>query len=281
MWRQWLELWDLLWFRCLTYVLVVYTLWCGFVWRYQDKFILPAPQRDGPPPSDFAGELWTIDIPGGQVHAQWYPTWSTGPPVVVVLFHGNGETIERQGWWAEGYRARGCQVLLPEYRGYGHADGKAGQRAMRADLVRFYDRLLEQPGVTPERIVFHGRSLGGGAAAMLAAERRPAAMILESTFTSIAGYFKRYGVPTLLCRHPFRTERVVRELDLPILVLHGDRDIVVPIEEGRRLAAIAPRARLVEFEAGHNDLPGIDGEVAYWRAIEELLAEAGSSANRW
>ncbi|HRR86970.1 MAG TPA: alpha/beta hydrolase, partial [Phycisphaerae bacterium] len=134
---------------------------------------------------------------------------------------------------------------------------------------------LKREDVDPGRIAIHGRSLGGGVAAQIAARRKPAALILESTFTSVASYAQKYCVPKLLVRHPFRTDLVLPELDVPVLVFHGTRDDIVPVKHGRRLAKLARNAVYVEYDCGHNDAPGPGNEADYWGRIEAFLEEAG------
>jgi hypothetical protein len=139
-----------------------------------------------------------------------------------------------------------------------------------ADAVQFYDALAKREGVDPSRIIFHGRSLGGGVAAALGQKRQAAALILESTFTSVAGFFRRFGVPTFLCRHPFRTDEAVTKFRGPILIFHGSHDEVVPVSHGRRLHELAPHSHYVEMDAGHNDFPPDPGR--YWEEIRAFLS---------
>lgn len=270
---HWLELWDIAWVRWLILLGVPYLLWCGFVMRYQESFIFPVA---GGAQDDPAATLWRRPLDGDRpVKAALYAEPKLGPQPAVVFFHGNGEAIDDQEWYVAGYRSLGLAVLLVEYRGYGDCGGRPSQKGLVDDAVWFRDQLAAQPWIDATRLVYHGFSLGGGVAAALAAERPPRALVLQSTFTSVASFFGKLLVPPILCRHPFRTDRVVRQLDRPVLVLHGDRDLVVPVEHGRKLAAMAQHATYMEFDSGHNDLPGADSEAAYWVAIERFLREAG------
>ena len=111
-------------------------------------------------------------------------------------------------------------------------------------------------------------------AAAVAAERTPAALITESTLTSVAAMARGYGVPAFLVRHPFRTDRVMAELDVPLLLFHGALDRIVPVAHGRKLRAIAGDAAYVEFACGHNDFPGAGNTARYWAEIEKFLWSA-------
>ena len=176
---------------------------------------------------------------------------------------------------SQGYGKIGVSVFLPEYRGYGRSAGKPSEKEIAADMIRFYDLLIRRADVDPSRIVFHGRSVGGGVAADLATRRTPAALILESTFSSIAAMALKFGAPPFLLKHPFRTDRVVEGLDVPMLIFHGTRDTVVPVSHGRRLHKLARGSTYVEYNSDHNDFPGEGNEEAYWREIQAFLVRPG------
>ena len=74
-------------------------------------------------------------------------------------------------------------------------------------------------------------------------------------------------------KHPFRTDRALGSLACPILIIHGTRDTIIPIEHGRALASLNPRTTMVELDAGHLDLDRV--REAYWGPIRAFLAKAG------
>src|SRR5690606_14293850 len=96
------------------------------------------------------------------------------------------------------------------------------------DFIAFRDLLDARPEVDPSRVVYHGRSLGGAVVLQVALERPARAIIAESTFTSVVAMARRYAAPGFIVRHPFRSDRAVRELRAPLLLMHGDRDTIVP-----------------------------------------------------
>jgi fermentation-respiration switch protein FrsA (DUF1100 family) len=118
-----------------------------------------------------------------------------------------------------------------------------------------FDTLAVQPEVDPGRIVAYGRSLGSGAAAVLARERSVPALILQSAFTSTRAFARRYLLPGFLVRDRFEVLDAVRAFSGPSLVIHGERDEVIPVSHGRALAAAASDATLVLHSCGHNDCP--------------------------
>lgn len=266
--------------RAATFLLVGYVLWCISLYLLQDWLVFPSsaapPPLPGPPRQNTV--ILKIPIEDNQQVEAWFIPHPGGnadhPAPVVIFFHGNGELIDYQDDIVDGYHRLGWSVLLPEYRSYGRSGGRPSQDAIRSDAVRFYDILVHRPDVDPNRIVFHGRSLGGAIAADLTTERLPAALILQSTFSSMPAMAHRFLLPAFVSRHAFHTDNTVEQLDIPILIFHGIRDRLVPIAHARRLADLAPDAEYVEFPCGHNDLPGIVHAPTYWNKIVSLLHRA-------
>jgi hypothetical protein len=173
------------------------------------------------------------------------------------------------------YRSRGFAVLLPEYRGYARSAGTPSQKAIREDAAKFYERLIARPDVDKSRIVYSGRSVGSGVAADFASHHKPAAMVLVSPFLSASSMAWEYYAPPLLVRNPYRTDEVLRELDVPVVIFHGKRDEIIPFRHGQELCKLTKRGKLVEYDCGHNDFPGAGNQEAFDQAVERFLAEAG------
>lgn len=219
--------------------------------------------------------LW-IDTPQGKVEGWFIPADCAGPEhkaPLVIFAHGNAELID---YWPEelsGYRRMGVNLLLPEYRGYGRSAGSPSEQAIAEDFAAFYDLASRRPEVDDKRIVFHGRSIGGGAVCALAKLRRPAAMILQSSFTSLRSMAARFLVPGFLVADPFDNLDVVRGLDAPLLVIHGRVDRLIPFEQGRRLFEAAGQAKFIAYQCDHNGCPP-DWDV-YWKDIRGWLTDIG------
>ena len=212
-----------------------------------------------------SGEVEGWLLPGQGVSAD-----KPGP--AVIFAHGNGELIDH---WPEPLtelRRMGISVLLPEYRGYGRSPGWPSQEAITEDYVKFHDLLVARPEVDRHRVVFFGRSLGGGVVCSLLQQRRPRAMILMSTFTSVTRMARSYLVPSFLIRDPFDNLTAVTGLDIPLLLVHGRQDSLVPHAHSEELHAAAGQSRLVTYEADHNDCP--PDWTAFWGEVRRHLKEA-------
>jgi len=210
----------------------------------------------GPADYDFAHEEVSLRTDDGVVlHAWWLP--APGSRLTAIFLHGNAGNVS---YWVEAatvFRKLGWNTLLLDYRGYGRSEGEPSEEGTYLDSRAAWRHLVEERGIDPSRIVVVGRSLGGGVATWLAERHRVAGLVLEATFTSIADVvagslplpgirsFVRLGYPSL-ARMP--------QLGVPLLVVHGRDDELVPFAHGRALfeAAAGPK-RFVELRGGHND----------------------------
>jgi pimeloyl-ACP methyl ester carboxylesterase len=219
----------------------------------------------------FGGRGVWLEHAGGRSEAWLLPPLraSDTPGALLVYAHGNGELIDHWIGAFEAPRRLGVSVLLVEYPGYGRSPGRTTQASVEAAMRAAYDFAVAEPGVDPRRIVAYGRSLGGGAACALAREREVAALVLESSFTSIRDMARELRMPGFLVRDPFDNVAVLRAFRGPVLLLHGERDEVIPVEHAVRLRAAAPGAELHVLPCGHNDCE------RPWALIERFLAANG------
>jgi fermentation-respiration switch protein FrsA (DUF1100 family) len=199
------------------------------------------------------------------------------PPAILFL-HGNAGDISHRTPLAEGFLREGLSVLLLEYRGYGGSEGSPSEDGFHLDAVAAHDFLAMKSGGA-HRVVVFGRSMGGVVAARLAASRPCGALILESTFTSLEAMGRElYPIlPGFLFRRlkgRFSALEWVGGVGAPVLIIHGNRDEIVPVDHGRELLAAAPEPKIwMEIEgARHNDVFWIGG-VSYFRRIAGFAAE--------
>lgn len=173
----------------------------------------------------------------------------------VVFAHGNAELARD---WTGAFRSlarEGVGVMLVEYPGYGDAPGSPSKVSIRRAMTAAYDSLVARPEIDPARIVGLGRSLGSGAVAELARERRLAGLVLQSPLARVRDLAHRFLAPGFLVRDDFDVLSAVEAFDGPVLVFHGRADRVVPYAHGRRVADAARDGELVTWEGGHNDTP--------------------------
>ncbi|MCT7373663.1 alpha/beta hydrolase [Chelativorans salis] len=187
-------------------------------------------------PGEAASRL-TREIPGGRVHAFHLET--ARPRGRVVLLHGNMMVASDVAFLAGVWLKQGFDVLVPEYRGYASATGRPDTDGIVEDTLHFLDRMRP----APDKLIVHGISLGGGIAAELTRSRPIDALVMQSTFLSISVAAARYGLPGVLVRNLYPTERTLQTFEGRALVVHGDADPRFPPRHGRRLATLLPRHR--------------------------------------
>ena len=216
----------------------------------QGNLLYPVP-RPARTPGPELGELIELR----STVATWIAPLGTSP--VIIHFHGNAEQLATLGPVVSPLRARGLGVLAVEYPGYGLAKGAPSQRPIVAAAVEAFDFAVEQLRVPPERLVVQGQSLGSAVAAQLVAQRGAARLVLISPFTSVQDFATRlFPSPARhLVRDRFDTRAIAPGIRIPVLIIHGTDDELVPFAMGEELARSFPAARLMRVQGGgHNDL---------------------------
>lgn len=248
--------------------------------RVAEHFLFFPSRRDPGPAPRAAGvradEVNLVTADGLRIHAWWFEAAPDAP--AVLFLHGNAGTIADRVFQAEGLVREGVSILMLSYRGYGRSEGRPTEAGVAKDVDAALDWLIGRVG-SGDRIVVHGRSLGGAIAAPFIARRPEAAgLILESTFTDLAEIAAAAYpfLPSFLLRRlqgHYDVRRAVSTVRLPVLVIHGALDELIPVAMGRALARAAGDARLLEVpRAGHNDLPFVAGP-AYYRRVAAFVKE--------
>ena len=204
-----------------------------------------------------------------KISAMYLPNRNS--PYTVPSSHGNAEDLGTVRYELEAFREMGYAVLGYDYEGYGTSEGKPLEAAVYRDIDAAYLYLTRERRVPVDRMIAHGRSLGGAVAADLASRNPVAGLILESTFVSAVRVMTRVWVPF----DKFRTLAKLKHVQCPVLVIHGTHDEVVGFWHGQMLYAEAhtPKRKLWVDGAGHNDLAEVAGERyrRAWLEFTELL----------
>jgi pimeloyl-ACP methyl ester carboxylesterase len=228
---------------------------------------------DSEPPRAEGLEVLRLRTSLGDVEALFLTATRTAPGLAVIFAHGNGEVTDYWVTALDGFRARGIAVLLVEYPGYGRSTGAPSEAAIRTAMNAAYDRIAADRRVDRSRIFGFGQSLGGGAVCLLAKDRPLRALILESTFPSLALFTAHYGAPSFLLRDRFDNLSTIEHFEGPILVIHGRQDRLIPWEEARRLAAASPHSTFKLYDCGHGCWD--PDRLPFWRDADEFLSRAG------
>ena len=202
---------------------------------------------------------------GVRLHA-WF--FSHPKPVGSLLFcHGNAGNVSHRLENVHYLVQTGFQVLLFDYRGYGHSSGKPTELGLYRDATVAWQHLAARPDTAGAPRVIFGRSLGGAVAVDLATRADADGLIIESTFTSIRTLVRLiYHLPLPELPVKYDSLSKIGQLKMPLLALHGTRDELIPISDGRVLfdAAPEPKTWYSIPTAGHNDTYVVGGD-AYFR----------------
>jgi len=207
-----------------------------------------------PQPSSYRDTADVIKIrtaDGETISARFYENQNAA--YTILFSHGNAEDIGTNDPFAGGLRDLGFNVLAYDYRGYGTSEGSPSEENAYADIDAAFDYLVVNKGISADRMILHGRSLGGAVAADLATRKKVAGLILESTFTTAFRVVTRYPIIPF---DRFKSIDKIGAVRCPVLVIHGSDDWTIPVYHGERLfeAANEPKTALWVERAGHNDL---------------------------
>jgi pimeloyl-ACP methyl ester carboxylesterase len=254
----------------------------ALLWWSQERILFQPPRLLEAPPE--SGRV-SYDAVDGQRLTGFMVGDPKSAPGVLLCFHGNADLAVWQLDWARAveHRTR-YAVFLAEYRGYMLLGGSPTYSTTKFDARAAYDHLRIAFGIDHTRMAYFGHSLGSGVATELAEIHPPAALLLQSPFSSAHAMARLIVWPPIfivwraISRIHFDTKHIVSELDVPVSVAHGKRDRIVPFRMGIEVyEAVKRKGQLLVVEkAGHSDIAEIAGE-AYWRWIAAALNPDASS----
>ncbi len=242
----------------------------GFFIYFPERALAQTPAAAGLP---FEDVIFTA-ADGTTLHG-WYLPGAPGQPLVLFC-HGNAGNISHRVDNLKELHQRGFAVFIFDYRGYGRSEGRASEAGTYSD-ARGALGWLQENGWESGQMIYFGRSLGAAIALQLALDAPPAALVLESAFTSLAE-MGRFHYPLLwrlggwLLEARYANSEKIGRLHSPVLIIHGERDGIVPLEMGRELDRRAPEPkRFYPIPgAGHNDTYEVGG-AKYWRQWQGFI----------
>lgn len=237
----------------------------ALVWIFQRKLIyFPDPSA----PSSAIAPSGTEEVSYRTADGLDLTAWFVPAPsarATVVVFPGNAGNRAARVPLAVGLADRGFNTLLVDYRGYGGNPGSPTEEALVADAAAAVGNLIKRPDVDPERLVYFGESLGAGVAVALSRTDPPAVLVLRSPFRSLADVGSHHypWLPvSMLVRDRFPNLETIRELDIPLLVVAGSEDEIIPTEQSTAVyeASEGPKELVIVDGANHNDFALLAGD---------------------
>jgi fermentation-respiration switch protein FrsA (DUF1100 family) len=242
-------------------MILIFLLLTGIVYFFQRNYMY-FPSKEVPRRESFQAndmQVVAIETKDGLILHSWYKPAAPGQPTILYL-HGNAGHIGYRMPLAREFISAGFAILLLEYRGF------AGNKGMPSEKGLYLDGeagllFLEQQGISPEKIVLYGESLGTGVATYLAQRASVCALILQSPYTTMRN-LARYHYPWILIPPWDKYDSLGRiaTIKTPLLILHGEQDRIVPYKQALLLYQHANEPKkLIGFPAhGHNDLWTLD-----------------------
>lgn len=249
-----------------------------------DRFLAFFPTREiTGTPDDLGMPFEDVYFPaadGKQLHGWFIPGRGDD---TIVWFHGNAGNISNRVYNIMLLKAHlGANLFIFDYRGYGLSEGKPSEKGLYSDGEGALRYLRSRDDIDTDRLVLFGRSLGGSVVAEMATRYRANAVIIESSFTSVDAMSRHTRpaltrfIPTrLLVKSRFDSLSKMPRINSPVMVVHGDKDVTVPIHMGKELfdAANEPK-RFYEIRGATHDDTHIVGGEAYFTALREFIEGA-------
>lgn len=223
-----------------------------------------------PEPTAGSGERITfVKVGEAKIAMRWYPPVSARSPVILYS-HGNAEDLGMTASRMKQFHESGFGVLAYDYEGYGASGGKPSPEALLRDADAAWEYLTGKLNIEPSRIILMGFSIGSAPTCHLAARHTPRAVVLKAP---IASAFQ--VVLPVMEKWPgnfFMNVHLARRFSSPLLVVHGEKDFISRIGNGRLIADAAPgNKKFVPVPgAGHNDLLSVLGSEGFLKEVAEV-----------
>jgi len=246
--------------RLICYVFFIYAALLAFAFVRSNKMIFPVPPasyEDGP-------DIIKIKTEDGAIISAMYLI-NPDAEYTVLYSHGNYVDLGRLAPFLQEYNSRGFSIIAYDYHGYGTSQGQPTEKNAYRDIEAVFKYITEKAGISPDKLILHGRSVGTGPAVYLATKRNIAGLILQSSFVTAFRVLTRV---TLLPFDKFENIDRIDKINCPVLFIHGQNDSTIPIWHSKKLYEKAKEPKLSCWleAATHDDIPPA-GEKKYWQAI--------------
>lgn len=250
--------------------LVLYALILLLLYHYQERLIFVPTRLHANQVFSFERphrEVF-IDVPDARLNCVLFEHPEARG--TILYYHGNAGALDTWGDVGQDFAPFPYHVLVLDYRGYGKSTGTIkSESQLHLDAQAVYD--YAQAQLNTDEIVIVGRSIGTGVAARLAAENLPKMLILETPYYSFPDLVKTIYpvVPSGLIRYRLNTAHWIESLNIPIHLIHGDQDPLIPFSSSERLKALNPRVKVHTITgAVHNNISEFD---LYHRALRSIF----------
>ena len=231
-------------------IFAIYFLVLVFLYFYQRNLLYH------PNENNYSGDKISVDIEKVKIQTAdniellgWYHEKNLNDYKTLVYFHGNAGSLENRIHKLNHFQDMNINFLIIAWRGFNGNKGKPSERGLYVDGKSAID-WLKKKGVDEKNLILYGESLGTGVATHLAQNKNYAGVILETPFTSMidaAKNFYPYIPINLLLKDKFENFKKIKNINIPILVMHGEIDQIVPFSMGKKIYEIANNPKYSYF----------------------------------
>jgi len=193
----------------------------------------------------------------------WYHEKNLKEFKTLIFFHGNAGSLENRIHKLNHFKDMNVNFLIIAWRGFSGNSGEPSENGLYKDGKSAIDWLIKK-GVSEQKLILYGESLGTGVAVHLAQNRNFSGVILETPFTSMidaAKTFYPYIPVKLLLKDKFENYKKIKNINSPILIMHGEADQIVPFSMGKKLYEIANKPKYSYFTKYDNHMMEYDEKL--------------------
>ena len=237
-------------FSAVSFLIIIYLIFLFILYNFQRSLLYH------PTENNYQGDKLTVEIEKVKILTEdniellaWYHKKKSGDYKTILYFHGNAGTLENRIHKINHFKDMEINFLLISWRGFNGNDGKPTEQGLYLD-AKSAIKWLTNKGIGEEKIIIYGESLGSGVATEISQNKNFAGVILESPFTSMIDAGKsRYPIfpISLLLKDRYESDKKIRNIKSPILIMHGEADKIVPFRMGKKLYEMANQPKYSYF----------------------------------
>ena len=238
-------------------IFLIYSSVLVFLYFYQRNLLYH------PNENNYSGDKISVDIKKVKITTSdniellgWYHEKNPKNYKTLVFFHGNAGSLENRIHKLNHFQDMDINFLIIAWRGFSGNNGKPSEEGLYEDGRSTIDWLIKN-GIRKEDIILYGESLGTGVATYLAQNKNFAGIILETPFTSMVDAAKKFYpyIPVnLILKDKFENSKKIKNIKIPILIMHGEADQIVPFSMGKKIFEMANEPKYSYFTKYDNHM---------------------------
>jgi uncharacterized protein len=225
-----------------------------------------------PNENNYSGDKLKVDIKKVQIKTSdninllgWFHKKNLNKFKTIVYFHGNAGRLENRIHKLNHFKDMNINFLIISWRGFSGNSGNPSEQGLYKDGKSAID-WLKNMGLEDKDIILYGESLGTGIATEIAQNKKFAGLILETPFTSMidaAKNFYPYIPIGFLLKDRYENDKKIKNINIPLLVMHGEKDQIIPFEMGKKIYEIANNPKYSYFTKYDNHMMEYDEKLVF------------------